>query len=187
MLSTRFRMTLALCLAVASLAIVVAPTLAETVQKGCHGTCGSWQVNDMSTGQKGAVCVYPNKFPYNLDEITIRPPLMHGAYATKSRVGWRFNAQRQGVSGGSWHTIYTSSYQTANADDMVPAYVGHGFARRAWDAPKDPSGYRYRVQIDMKWWKGSSVKGTLTLKYDWYKAQRGGAAYTNQNYCLQSY
>ena len=54
--------------------------------------------------------------------MSAREPLMHGDYATKTKVGWRFRIQRQNTNGGSWNTIFTSGYQTAKASNSIPAY-----------------------------------------------------------------
>ncbi len=184
---SRFGFALALVVAISALAIVAAPAAAETVLVNCNGTCGSFQVGDHESGGKGAVCVYQNGGSYNLKEITVRPPKMYGVHSTKTKVGWRFKVQRQSVGGGSWHAIFTSSYRTAKASNAVPASVGSGFTRGAWHAPSNPTGYRYRVWIEMQWWHGSGVQGFARVQYDWYKAQRTGFSYTNPDYCLQSY
>src|SRR5215210_465269 len=99
---SRFKLVLAAVFAVASLSIIAAPAMSETVLKACStspssttmGLCGYWEVYDASSGKKGAVCVYASSYPYQLNTITVRPPLMHGYYSTKTKVGWRFNVQR---------------------------------------------------------------------------------------------
>jgi hypothetical protein len=186
---SKWRVVLALGFALIAVGALGSPAAAATVISGCSGTCGYWQVDDMSVGKKGADCVYQNSGSYNLKQITVRAPLMHGNYSSKTKVGWRFNIQRKNVNGGSWTTQYTSSYQTAKADDSIPAYTGHGFARRTYNGPSHPQGYYWRVTLDLQWWGQNNglVEGTLTLKYDWYKAIRGGDTNTNANYCLQSY
>jgi hypothetical protein len=184
-----------LVFALSALGVAAAPVSAETILKGCHknatsalmGDCGYWEVYDASVGKKGAVCVYANNFPYELNVITVRPPLMHGLYSNKTPVGWRFSVQRKTVSGTTWSTRYTSTYQMSTANEAIPAYVGHGFSRRAWNAPNDPSGYFYRIIIELIWKRNGTTEGYVKLKYDWYKAQRSGATYTNPDYCLASY
>ncbi len=185
---SRFRIPVALVFALTSLAAFALPASAETVLSPCSGTCGDWQVNDASVGQKGAVCVYQSSGLYDLKQITVRAPLMHGYYNGDTKVGWRFNIQRKNVNGGGWSTFYTSSYQTAKGDNAVPAYTGHGFARRSYNGPNNSHGYYWRVTLDLKWWGQSNmVEGTLSLKYDWYKRIRGGDTDTQPNYCLQAY
>jgi len=178
---------LAMVFAVAGLAVVAAPAMAETTIVACNGTCGYYQVTDMDPGGKGAVCVYQTSYPYELNKITVRPPLMHGNYSTKTKVGWRFNVLRKNVNGGTWSSIYTSTYQTALANDAIPAYAGHGFSRRAWTAPAHPAGYYYRVAIEMQWWRSGSVKGYAKVKYDWYKGLSGTNSNVQETYCLASY
>jgi hypothetical protein len=70
---------------------------------------------------------------------------------------------------------------------MIPAYDGHGFSRRSWTAPSNPNGYQWRIALDLRWFHNGSVEGTLKLKYDWYKRERGNATDVQPNYCLQSY
>src|SRR3954451_6109212 len=182
------RGVLAIIFAVAGLAVVTAPAMAETVLVGCTGTCGYYPGTDTGpAGGKGAVCVYQTSYPYEVNKMTVRPPLMHGDYAAKTKVGWRFDVQRKNVNGGSWSTIYNSTYQTALANNAIPAYAGHGFSRRAWSAPAHPAGYYYRIVIEMKWWKSGSVKGYAKLKYDWYKGMSGTNTNVQEKYCLASY
>ena len=181
------RMVLALAFAVSALAGVAAPSAANTTLINCNGTCGYYETYDAAISKKGAVCVYGTSFPYKLNRITVRPPLMHGYYSTKTKVGWRFKIQRMPVGGGPWSTIFTSTYQGAMANDAVPANVGSGFSRRAWQAPSNPAGYFWRVWVELRWWHLGVVEGFARVQYDWYKALRGGSTYTNPDYCLQSY
>lgn len=184
---TGLRVAVALCFALTSVGLITLPVSAETVLTPCSGTCGYWEVYDGETGRKGANGFYGTSYPYELNKIAVRPPLMHGDHASNSKVSWRFKIQRKPVNSGSWSTIFTSTYQTATANNSVPAYAGHGFSRRTWSAPADPSGYFYRVAIDMRWKHNGSVEGTLSLKYDWYKAKSGTNSYTNPDHLLASY
>ena len=188
MVSTyRLRIVVALCFALTSIAALAAPASAETILAPCSGTCGSWEVYDGAVGRKGANGIYATSAPYELNKITVRPPLMHGDHPSPSQVAWRFKIQRRAVDGIAWSTIYTSTYQKASADDAIPAYAGNGFSRRAWEAPNNPSGYFYRVLIDMRWKHNGSVEGTLSLKYDYYKAKRGNSTQVHNFYLLASY
>lgn len=180
------RFLTALAIALSSLAVIAAPVAAETVLVNCNGTCGYWEVYDTGpSGMKGAVCVY-EKPGYDLDKMTIRPPLMHGNYSTKTKVGWRYKIRRADVNVGTFHTIYTSSWQTTLANDSIPARDGHGFARRAWTAPENPHGF-FDVWVELGWWHNGSREGFARVEYDWYKAQRGSSSYTNNEYCLEDY
>lgn len=183
----RLRLLVALCFALTSVAAFAAPASAETVTSPCSGTCGYWEVYDGSTGRKGANGIYGTSYPYKLNKITVRPPLMHGAHPSNSQVGWRFKVQRRPVGGGTWSTIYTSTYQTAQANDAIPAYAGNGFSRRSWNAPNNPAGYVYRILLDLRWKHNGTVEGTLSLRYEWYKAKSGNNTYTNPDYLLASY
>lgn len=182
------RILVAMAFALSSLVVMAAPAAAEIVLIPCNGTCGYYEVKDQGpTGPKGAVCVYSNSTGAPLREMTVRPPLMHGNYPNKTKIGWRFKIQREAPSSLNFNTIYTSSYQTALADDAIPAYAGHGFSRRAWRAPSNPSGF-YRVWIEMQWWHNGSVEGFARVQYDWYKAIRSGyPSYVDQSYCLSNY
>lgn len=183
------RVALGLVFAMSALGVLAAPAAAETVTQPCSGNCGYWEVYDAAAPLRGGSCFYAGSYPYKLTSMTARAPLMHGDYSTKTKVGWRFKIQRQGNGGGAWSTIYTSGYQTAMANDSIPAYNGHGFSRRAWNAPSNPAGYHYRIALDLKWWKANgTVDGTLSLKYDWYKRQRsGGGKDVQPGHCLQAF
>ena len=184
---SKFRALIALAFAISSVAVIVAPAAAATVLTACTGTCGYYEVYDMGpTGQKGAVCVYETGSSYDLDEITIRPPLMHGSRPTKDKVSWRFKIRKQNVNTMVYSTVFTSSYQSAMADDATPAYVGHGFSRRSWRAPENPHGFFY-VQIELTWTHNGSREGYAKIEYDWYKAQRSGATDTQPDHCLRAY
>ena len=188
-LRSQLRVVIALAFALTAVSALASPAAAEIVLDQCTGTCGYWQVTDMQVGGKGADCVYINSMVApNLKQITVRPPLMHGNYANKTKVSWRFKIQREPPSSMSFNTLYTSSWQTAKADDSIPAYAGHGFARRSWSAPSNPHGY-FRVWVEMRFWNqaGSAVEGTARVQYDWYKAIRGGNTYTDESYCLEDY
>ena len=185
---SRFRLLIGLTLAISALVVMAAPAAGFAIIDDCNGTCGYYEVTDVEGGMRGANCFYINSFPFKLDRITIRPPLMHGDYTTKTKVGWRFKAQRMANGGLVWTTISTSSYQTAKANDAIPAYAGHGFSRRTWDAPSNPAGYRYRIVLDLKWWKpNGTVDGTLSGRIEHYKGVRGNSSDDRDNYCLQSY
>lgn len=184
------RLVIAVAFAASSLVVMALPAAAETVLVTCTGTCGYYQVYDTGpTGMKGADCVYLNNNTHpDLAEMTFRPPLMHGYYPNKTKVGWRFKVQREPVNSAQpFKTIYTSPWQTAMANDAIPASVGHGFSRRAWMAPASPHGF-FRVVIELQWWHGASVDGMVRLKYDWYKAIRSGhPSYVDMEYCLEDF
>ena len=56
---------------------------------------------------------------------------------------------------------------------MIPAYTGHGFARRSYNGPANPENRYWRVTLTSNGRdKTGSVEGTLTLKYDRYKRIR---------------
>lgn len=177
----------ALALALTMLGGIALPVSAETVLVNCNGTCGYWEVKDTGpTGPKGAVCVYETGSSYDLDKITIRPPLMHGNYSTKTKVAWRFKVRRADVNVGTFHTIYTSSWQTATANDAIPVYEGSGFSRRAWMAPEGPHGF-FDIWTELAWYHNGSQEGFARVEYDWYKAMRGSSSYTDNEYCLEDY
>jgi hypothetical protein len=180
------RLVLGIVFAMSALGVVAAPAAAETVLQSCQGTCGAWQVDDAAAPRRGASCFYGTSYPYKLKSISVRPPLMHGNYSNKTKVGWRYLIQRKSISSGGWNTVYTSGFQTAKANDAIPAYDGHGFSRRSY-AVSNPSGYYWRVALDLRWWHNGSVEGTLKLKYDWYKRERGNTMDVQPNYCIQAF
>jgi hypothetical protein len=182
----RLRVMFALGLALAATGALAVPAAAETVLIECNGTCGYYEVKDTGpTGPKGAVCVY-EKPGYDLDKITVRPPLMHGNYPGKTKVAWRYKIRRASTGGGSFSTIYTSSWQTAMASETNPVSAGDGFSRRAWMASENPNGF-FDVWTELRWDHNGSQEGFARVEYDWYKALRGSQSYTNNEYCLEEY
>ena len=177
------------------LVVAAQPAAAATVITPCQGTCGNFQTFDASSGKKGADCVYFQTGGYYLNKITIRPPRMYGHYSSKTMVGWRFRIQYVDVSVSStWATVYTSSYQVAQASKSEPADVGGGFARRVWNAPVagairqlSPTDQRYRVLIDMRWWHGSAIDGNASVRYDWYLTIEASNTGTNQGFCAGTF
>jgi hypothetical protein len=182
---TGLRVALGLVFAMSALGAMAAPAAAEVVVKACVGNCGYYEVYDNSTGQPGAKCTYQNSYPYKLLNVNVRPPLMHGDYSNKTKVGWRFLIQRKNINGNKWLVYYTSSYQTATASDSIPAYVGSGFSRRKWNAPNNPSGYQYRVVLELRWWHNGSVEGYAKVRYTYLLQQRANGMNGNLgSYCI---
>lgn len=156
------RAMLGLVLAVSSLSVIAAPAGAAIVIEGCSGTCGYWEVKDTGpAGPKGAVCGYETA-SYDLDFISVRPPLMHGNYSYKTKVEWCFKVRRATSSGGSYSTIHTSTWQGAVANSATPAYAGNGFSRRWWYAPESPIGFFDIWTERSPTTNGSSASGTAT-------------------------
>lgn len=181
------RAVFGLMLAISALAASVMPAAAETVIDNCTGTCGYWQVSDTGpTGPKGAVCKYEGS-SYDLDFISVRPPLVHGPYTYDTKVQWQFKILRSTNFGSTWNTEYTSSWQTAWADDQDPAYAGHGFARRYWYAPESPTGFRM-VRVYIRWKNaGGSNIGNAAVEYDWYQRLWKSSKQADQEYCIQDW
>jgi hypothetical protein len=174
-------------LALGTLLAVAQPVGAARILVDCTGTCGYYELYDEQTGKKGANCLYKSASPGELDAITVRPPLMHGNYPTKTKVEWRFRIRHKSSGGiDPFVKIYTSSWQSALADDAIPAYPGHGFSRRAWNAPSSPAGF-YQVVVELRWWHQGAKEGFVRAQYEWYKAKRNGASYVNNEYCLPQY
>ena len=182
----RARRVLALCFALTSLGVLAAPASAEVVMVQCNGRCGYYEVYD-TPAMAGARCNYGTSFPYKLNSIRVRAPLMHGDYAAKTKVGWRYRIQRKPVNGGNWSPVVISSYQTAMASDSVPAYNGSGFTGRTWTAPNNPNGYFYRAVIELQWWKNGAVEGYARVRYEYYSRVSGSNTDMATNYCIQSY
>lgn len=187
---TRARALLGIALALGVLVISASPVAAERILNDCTAgeTCGYWEVGDTGpgAGPAGAVCKYENG-SFDLDFISIRPPLMHGAYSNKTPVEWRYKIRRQPVSGAQpFSVIYTSTWQSAMANDAIPAYAGSGFARRYWYAPENPHGF-FQVLVEMRWKHSGAVEGFVRVQYEWYKALWNGNSYKNNEYCLEDY
>lgn len=174
---SRLRSLMALVFAISSLAVVAAPAAAETVLASCSGTCGYYEVKDQwPDGPAGGVCKFERGPNYDLDLMSARPPLMHGYYSFKTKVKWRFKVRHASPNGSTaFSTIYTSSYQSALANNATPAYAGHGFARRYWYAPENPVG-DFKLWIEMQWMNNGQVEGFVRLEYDVYKKLSAGSS-----------
>jgi hypothetical protein len=186
MLRNRFAAALGLALVLGTL--IAAPAAAETVIDPCTGTCGYWQVSDTGpTGQKGAVCQYETA-SYDLDSISVRPPLMHGPYSNKTKVMWKFNILRSTNFGASYKGIYNSSWQSAMANSAIPAYDGSGFSRRYWYASDpNPTGY-FKVRILLRWKNAAgNTVGNMKIEYDHYQGKWNGSTDYRSDYCIQDW
>jgi hypothetical protein len=189
----RSRFLVALGCALALGTFVAAPVSAETVLDMCSGpgggTCGYYEVYDMHPGSKGGICKYETG-SYDLDWIQVRPPLMHGPYAGpgKTKVQWKFNILRSTNFGGSYTGIYNSSWQTAMANDAIPAREGSGFSWRTWNAPDpNPMGY-FKVRILLRWKNAAgNVVGNAKIEYDHYQRKWNGNSNHGSDYCLQDW
>jgi hypothetical protein len=184
----RNRFIAALGFALIAGTVIAAPAAAETVLNQCTGNCGYWEVKDQGpTGPKGAVCKYETA-SYDLDFISVRPPLMHGPWSYKTKVQWMFKIQRTTNFGGSWGNYYASSWQSAMANDAIPAYAGNGFSRRYWYAPDpNPTGW-FRVRVYMRWKNtGGTTVGTASVEYDNYRGMWNGNLDYRSDYCLQDW
>ena len=182
----RKRIVAALGLALVVGTFAAGPVSAETVINSCSGTCGYWEVYDTS-GMTGAVCKYETG-SYDLDWISVRPPLMHGPYSTKTKVQWKFNILRSTNFGGSYTGIYNSPWQVALADTSIPAYDGSGFSRRTWYASDpNPTGW-FKVRL-LLWWKNSAgnVVGKVKVEYDYYQGKWNGNTDTRNEYCIEDW
>lgn len=94
-----------------------------------------------------------------------------------------FQSAPRPSNGGAYSTIYTSSYQTAKANDAIPARAGNGFSRRAWNAPDpNPTG-RFKIWIEMQWLSNGVVKGFVREEVDNYKQLKGGSTSYDTEYC----
>lgn len=189
MLRMRFVAALGFALVVGTFA--AAPVAAETVLDMCSGpgggTCGYYQVDDSASGMKGAVCQYETG-SYDLDWISVRPPLMHGPYSPKTKVQWKFNILRSKNFGATYKGIYNSSWQTATANDAIPAYDGSGFSRRYWyAADPNPTGY-FKVRILLRWKNSAGhVVGNAKIEYDNYQRKWNGSTAQATDHCLQDW
>jgi hypothetical protein len=181
------RPVLGLAFAMSFLIATALPAAAETILDPCTGTCGDWQVSDMGpTGPKGAVCKY-EKDSFDLDFISVRPPIMHGPGSQKTKVQWRYRILRSNNFGSTWTTEATSTWQTATANTTDAAYAGSGFSRRYHYVAENPVGFR-KVQLDLRWKNaaGSNI-GTARVEYDWYKRIWNGNAQADEEYCIQDW
>ena len=181
----RLRLAMMSVIALSAVFVIGVAPVGAAVDSGCSGKCGYYEVYD-TWSMPGAKCTYQTSYPYNLKEISVRPPLMHGWYSYKTPVAWRFRIQRKPVSSGSFSNWFISTYQQTTASDSIPAYANHGFTRRA-KSISNPNGYQFRVWIDLQWKKNGSVEGSAHVRYQVYNRVRGMTSNKADNYCIQSF
>lgn len=172
--------------AVAGLALFANPVLAHTTVKQV-GTTGSWSLKDTHR-RPGARCAY--SIYGNLFQISIRPPVVYGAYSSPTWVGWRFRILRSTNAGATWRTIKRSSVHKDRATSSVPA---DGFARRLWDGPEEvdpPASSWYKVRLVILFYAPGSartVEGKVVVEDDWYKEKYPTSpAFHHPEYCGDS-
>ena len=181
---TGLRIAIALAFAISAIGAFAAPAAAETVLKDCTGTCGYYEYYDNEPPPSyGANCKYETA-SYDLDFMSGKPPSVHGPYSYKTQVAWRIRILRSTNMGGSWSTIYTSGWDTAMANDAIPAYAGHGFARIYWHANENPTGW-FKMRVYIRWRNaGGNVIGNASAEYNSYKELWNGNSYPNSaDYC----
>jgi hypothetical protein len=178
------RASVTLLIALSAVIVLASPVSALTELVACNGTCGYSEEYDEEVGRRGANCFYETG-SIHLDKITVRPPLMHGNYPQDTKVEWRFKILRRPPL-GSFSRIYTSSWQSAKANDSTPAYAGNGFSRRTWTAPENPLG-DYKVWVEERWWHGGSVEGFRRVEYDWYKLKWSGKTRVEEDRCTNTW
>jgi hypothetical protein len=178
------RIVAALSLSIMAVGTLAGPAAAETIIQDCGGseTCAYWEVKDGGPPY-GATCKYETG-SYDLDKIKIVPPLMHGPFSSKTKVGWQYKILRTTNFGGSWSFYYKSNWQYAMANDAKPAYKGHGFAARTWVAPESPNGW-FKVRLYMRWYSaGGAQIGNVVVELDNYKRTWNGHTNNSMDYCL---
>lgn len=197
-MSSRSRLSVALAsvLAIAAVVSSTSSALAVTVEKGCSssrtssnpGNCGAWQVRDTDAGKQDTMCIYSQGSAL-LTKLTVVPPKLFGKYATKTKVGWRFNARRSSASHPETpYTVYTSAWHTATASTTSPASSGHGFSIGVYNLPSGPGDNDYYVTVDLQWWRaGGAVEGYMNISYDHYKLKRGTTTHVYSNACPQDF
>ena len=160
------RFAVSLAFAAAVLAPFAPAVQAETTIYPCGGTCGSYDLFDDAT-TAGVNCYYERRSK-DLDSLSIRPPQIFGSYAEPTMVDWRFRILRATTSGTNWNTILKSTFQSAMADADTPAMEGSGFTRRPYIVAENPH-HKFKVRIELRWWKDGAVEGHLKLEYDFYR------------------
>jgi hypothetical protein len=172
-------------MALSAVGALVGPAAAETVTSSCRGTCGYWIAYDDALANQGATCTYKATATsfgdHVIKKIIVNPPQMNGSHPEMTPVSWRFKVQRRQSESveGPIHTtiVYTSGWQTAQANTTATAYIGFGFTTRGWLVRADPSTAimsSYRVFVNMRWSDGAgNIEGRETIRYDWYDETLG--------------
>jgi len=178
------RTSVALSCALLALLLGVQPAAAAVIINET-GRVGSYQLNDFQVGQRGANCTYESN-SFDLDNISVRAPFVHGDYQQMTWVGWEFRIQRDAPPfDGAFGTIFKSAIEKSRANDEFIA----DFSRRKWIAPENPTG-QYRVLIKIYWYEPGSktaAEGRTLARYEWYKAKHDADTYVNMDLCLPHY
>ena len=185
---TRWRLLVALSLALAGSTLIAGPASAEQILTQCSGKCGEYQYGDNEPPpQYGANCIYETA-SYDLDKMSGRPPIVHGPFVNKSKVAWRIKILRSNNFGSSWTTEYISGWDYAMASQTIAAYAGRGFARITYSAPENPVGWR-KMRVNIRWWNlsGSSVIGNASAEYNSYKRLWSGNTDSASDHCIQDW
>ena len=182
-----FRLMAALAMALTSIGALAAPAAAETIIQGCSGTCGYYEYYDNEPPPSyGANCKYETS-SYDLDFMSGKPPSVHGPYSFKTEVAYRIRILRSTNSGASWSTIHTSGWDTAMANDAIPAYAGNGFARIYWYANENPTGW-FKMRVNLRWKNANgNVIGTAAAEYNSYKQLWSNTYDGDSDYCSEDY
>lgn len=182
------RLVAALAMALTSIGALAAPAAAETIIQGCAGNCGFYEYYDNEPPPSyGANCKYETG-SYDLDFMSGKPPSVHGPFANKTQVAWRIKILRSTNMGGSWSTVHTSAWDTAMADDAIPARAGHGFGRIYWYAsdPNPTGWFKMRVNIRWKNANGNTI-GNASAEYNSYKGLWSNQSDTRMDHCIQDW
>lgn len=153
---------------------------------GLPGHSGTYGRHSIADGEEypGVLCRYIGDG--NFHAVRVDPPVVFAADTTAGvdaqKVGWAFRVLAlSDDKGAAWTTIYTSSYQIANATDARDA----AFTRRshAFTAAEAPTSNIYRVQILMSWYTAISTTGRARHTVEWYHGGVFEPAFGPNGYC----
>ena len=163
-----------MALAIAALAAFLgtSPVAFADTSLGQHGIVGQHFLYDSRTGG-GAICTYSSTG--KLKRINVEAPFVYAAGGNQE-VGWVFRVQRAYGTTGSWRTTYTSPEVIDPASVSVAAYFTNEHVG-VRVPPGDPKTYRYRVLVDMYWYRptDNSLEGKATDRVDYYWRHLAGA------------
>jgi hypothetical protein len=151
------------------------------------GSVGAYAIQDNATASEaGAVCKYTGSpidwFQWmRVVSPSVYAPDHNGSVREHRVVGWRVRLQRATSVSGPWTTTRTSPEERATAYDNAPAPL-HPITVRHQSGNAN---LVYRALVDIRWYGGGSVKGSVVLRIQnyHYRAADANPDYVKQNNC----
>lgn len=162
-----------LALAAVVLAGLAGPAAAYTIVSET-GMIGSWSLTD-TAATPGATCRYGAVQPPNhtyLRWVKVRPPVVYAADRSaekidRKKIVWFWRLQRKSLNGTTWHTVGTSTRQSAFAYENQPAPFS---ASTIYENGSTNAFSFYRALVVIRWVKANgTIEGAAKATVDYYR------------------